>query len=551
MPMTTSTPTLALLAELKDWHTSQLSLNAALSTPLLDVLSVRLPSWESAITAPLCAENARLTAETSRLSAENAHLAALVADLQRSSAAAEEDRKHEVAALGQRLAQLEKSLFGQSRERQVRTPDPNRELRKRNQLTPEERAERRRKADEKRRRAREKLRTEYALLKSDMDLTGFEHLPDGGLAKYEWRPGELFRIRFVTSPDEVPVGVDLVDPGPLDVGEGSWFGPRLHASVVVEKIVNGVPLRAQERSFQRRGAPLSASLLCAMYHRVSDFIEPIYWALVDEVVSSANVLADETRQPVQNLDKVRIGWIWVWVSDRAVAYTFSPTRGGSVAFDVLGDSPGTLTVDGYTGYNLVTGEGRRIRTGCWSHARRGVYQAREQDPMFVDELLGWMRELFAVEFEAHEAGILGTEAHLKLRQERSGPMVERIIAAAQARRHNYDERSGLAKALYYIEAQADRLRYFLQDAKVPIHNNLSERMLRVVAMLRKRSLFVGHDEAGQSYARLLSVIATCLQHDVDPERWLADVIIRSQERGSTVEELLPWVWKHGRGREAA
>ena len=73
----------------------------------------------------------------------------------------------------------------------------------------------------------------------------------------------------------------------------------------------------------------------------------------------------------------------------------------------------------------------------------------------------------------------------------------------------------------------------------------------VVVMLRKRALFVGHDEAGQSYARLLSVIATCLQHDVDPERWLADVIIRSQERGSTVEELLPWVWKPGRGRVAA
>ena len=36
-------------------------------------------------------------------------------------------------------------------------------------------------------------------------------------------------------------------------------------------------------------------------------------------------------------------------------------------------------------------------------------------------------------------------------------------------------------------------------------------------------------------------------HDVNPEEWMADALIRVTERGSTVEELLPWNWRVGRG----
>ncbi len=48
----------------------------------------------------------------------------------------------------------------------------------------------------------------------------------------------------------------------------------------------------------------------------------------------------------------------------------------------------------------------------------------------------------------------------------------------------------------------------------------------LVALLRKNTYFVGHDEAGRSLATLLSVAATCQLHGVNPEAWLADAIIR-------------------------
>lgn len=329
--------------------------------------------------------------------------------------------------------------------------------------------------------------------------------------------------------------------------EGGCYGPALHAKVAMDKCLDALPLRRQERIFERIGAPLPISVLCAMYHRCAETVQPLYRAMMLELRGAAHVSADETPQPVLAEGKVRKGWMWVFASDEVVLYVYSPSRGGLVPDEVLGPSKGTLTVDGHTGYNVVTRQGRRERGGCWSHGRRGIYEARDYAEVLVDQLLQLIGELYDVEHLAIERQIVGTDAHLALRQERSAPVVAQIDSLVDSHVESFDERSSLAKALRYLVNQRQPLSLFLQDARVPIHNNLSERALRVVALLRKNSLFVGSDDGGENLAMLLTMAATCRLHGVDPEVWLADVLIRVTERGSTVEELFPWNWKTGRG----
>lgn len=85
---------------------------------------------------------------------------------------------------------------------------------------------------------------------------------------------------------------------------------------------------------------------------------------------------------------------------------------------------------------------------------------------------------------------------------------------------------------------------FLDVIQLAPHNNLSERLLRIVALGRKNYLFVGHEQAGQNLAIFCSLIATCKLHDVNPERYLADVLIRVQHHPqSALHELLPHNWK--------
>lgn len=176
-------------------------------------------------------------------------------------------------------------------------------------------------------------------------------------------------------------------------------------------------------------------------------VEPIYKALIAHIAMSPHVSAEETPQPVLDEVKTRTGWMWVFACDDAILFNFSPSRGGAVAQSVLGSSTGTPTVDGHTRYNLVTGEGRRQRGGCWSHARRGLFEAQAHDEPRAAELLAMIGDQSYTEQPAMDDGIVCSEAHLALRQARSAPVVERLFAAVEAAAAAVpDARSSWAKA---------------------------------------------------------------------------------------------------------
>jgi len=89
---------------------------------------------------------------------------------------------------------------------------------------------------------------------------------------------------------------------------------------------------------------------------------------------------------------------------------------------------------------------------------------------------------------------------------------------------------------------------FLSDARIPLHNNASEAALRIVALARKNTLFFGNEEAGRRFMVLYSLIATCERHDVNPEVYLADVLLRIQDQPvERLAELLPHRWKETYG----
>ncbi len=69
-----------------------------------------------------------------------------------------------------------------------------------------------------------------------------------------------------------------------------------------------------------------------------------------------------------------------------------------------------------------------------------------------------------------------------------------------------------------------------------------------MALMRKNSLFFGNEEAGRRFMTLYSLIATCERHDVNPEVYLADVLLRIHDHPrDRLAELLPHRWKIAKG----
>jgi len=180
-----------------------------------------------------------------------------------------------------------------------------------------------------------------------------------------------------------------------------------------------------------------------------------------------------------------------------VAYLFAGDRSGETPKKLLGGTKGTLIVDAYSGYNVVANVSRRKRAACHAHLRRYFHEALPTAPI-AQEAIALILGIYRVEHDATAQEITGTKAHLRLRRQRAGPIRDELHAWMLRQKPRHPPKSPIAAAIRYALNQWPELGRFLDDARVPLDNNASERSLRRVALGRKNYLFVGDVDAGMT-----------------------------------------------------
>ncbi len=334
----------------------------------------------------------------------------------------------------------------------------------------------------------------------------------------------------------------VVAPAPLKVIDKAQYGPGLTAWIVAQHCLDSLPFYRLAKSLERQGVPISDATLGTLFHRAADLLVPLYDRLKVLVAQQEVVLADETRIHVQQKKKVRDAWMWIFLAQKVMVYVYSPSRSGKTPQAVLGSTTGTLLVDGYTGYNVVTTPEQRERAACIAHARRRFFDAKEKTPE-VQVALDLILDVYMVEHIARENDIARSPTHRELRQTFSKNAMERLKVWLDTPRPQWlpDEPAG--KAVNYMVKNWAAMTVFLERVDVPVDNNASESALRLVAKQRDSSLFLGNDEAGKSLAVLMTLVCTAVAHGLNPETYLADVLIRVQTTPmARIDELLPQNW---------
>lgn len=364
---------------------------------------------------------------------------------------------------------------------------------------------------------------------------------------FSYVPARLVALRQVRETLACPCGEHIVTAdSPGNWQEKSRYAPSFVAHVITAKCADSIPLYRLEKQFQRLGVPMGRSSMVDMFHVAADVLSPLSQRLLKLIREADVVHADETSMKVMADGACRNGFVWTFRTTKPeplIAYRFSPSRSGETPKAVLGGTNGALVVDGYTGYNNVTDVNGRTRVGCHAHVRRYFFDALTTAPEGKDAL-DFIRELYRVEANALEAGIIGTPKHLELRRQYSSPIRESFKAWLDVAQGQYPPKSPLGIAVRYTLNAWEALGQFLTDAKIPLDNNPAESALRRVALGRKNFLFVGHDDAGGNLAGLYSLVATCEANGVNPLAYLEDVLIRVHEHpNSRIDELLPHRWK--------
>src|SRR5262249_25671421 len=112
----------------------------------------------------------------------------------------------------------------------------------------------------------------------------------------------------------------------------------------------------------------------------------------------------------------------------------------------------------------------------------------------------------------------------RIRDKRSRPIVERFFDWCDAESPRVLDDTPISDGIRYSRNQRRGLTRFLEDGRLPLHNNLSELNLRRQAVGRKNWIFVGSDHGGAVNAVFTSLLASCRLCDVEPWAYMRDIL---------------------------
>jgi transposase len=323
-------------------------------------------------------------------------------------------------------------------------------------------------------------------------------------------------------------------------------GTGLLAHILTSKYGDHLPLHRQEGIFQRHKIDIRRSTMCDWVGQSAHLLEPMVKEMKRQIMLSPKIHTDDTPVPVRNgpRKQIRKGYLWVYIDvNNNVVFDYTPNhcREGPVEF--LGDYSGYLQADAYAGYDVVFEKSLATEVGCWSHARRKFYEAKDTDPARGHEILVLIGELYKIERQAKEEEM--NAAQIKdLRQEYSPPILNQIKQRLETFSIEVLPKSPMGQAIGYARGQWKALNRYLEDGILSIDNNLSERTLRMVVIGRKNWLFAGHDNGARWAAIIYSLVASCKLCKIDPFAYLQDVLDRvSTHPASRIAELIPANWK--------
>ena len=202
------------------------------------------------------------------------------------------------------------------------------------------------------------------------------------------------------------------------------------ADVVVQKIVDHLPLYRQARIFERQKVTLAESTLGDIYSHVARQLLPLYEAHRKDVMSAGYLNVDETPIKVLESEKKGAshrGYYWVFHDPvaRSTLFQYHPGRSQEAPQHMLRGFEGYLQSNAYVSYEPMGKVPGITLVGCLVHARRYFYEARESDRALADEALALFGAVYAVEERIRSQG-LTDEEKLAYRQEHAVPALEEL-----------------------------------------------------------------------------------------------------------------------------
>lgn len=314
-------------------------------------------------------------------------------------------------------------------------------------------------------------------------------------------------------------------PGPLKLLPGARYSIDFAIEVANDKYDYAAPLERQARKMGREGLDVDSQTLWDQIDRAARLLAPAHAELIRYLLSKPVLGVDETRWPLLGKkNNTPSRWhAWAMASANAVAYQIHEGRGAEIAKKFLGNYQGILVCDGYGVYKSLASQSNGLSLAhCWAHVRREFIKAEKDFPAQSKVVVELIRGLYDVE-ELCPGGPQGDAMRLDLRRERSKSIIADIRAFAE--KTAVIPESSLDKAIKYMAGLWSGLVRFLDDPRIPIDNNLTERSQRGIVVGRKNHYGSRSHRGTEVAAIFYSFVESAKLCGLDPKAYLKQAVI--------------------------
>jgi transposase len=309
----------------------------------------------------------------------------------------------------------------------------------------------------------------------------------------------------------------------------SIYGTSLWSHLLLEKFHLQRPMHRTIEQLRLLGLSLAPGTVADGLKRIEPLLTPIYDAIRAHHVESKYFQADETRWRVFVNRAGKRGhrwWLWLFAGEDSVVFLLDPSRSHDVPQSHFPDDvQGVLMVDRYSGYKAMdqVKQGDLVLAFCWAHVRRDFVRVGKGYPELTQWALAWLRqirELYRLNRErlrhpADTCEFAAVDAELRQHVRTMAEQRDRELV-------NVKLRDPCRKALVSLKEHYSGLTLFVDDPRIPMDNNYSERLVRNPAVGRKNYYGSGAEWSGRLAMILFSLFATLALWKINPRKWLHD-----------------------------
>jgi len=355
-------------------------------------------------------------------------------------------------------------------------------------------------------------------------------------------------------------------PLPPQTFERFLAAPSKLANIVHQKFGMGLPFFRLAAECGRFGVPVDRGTMCRWAEEVGATLgATVIEAMRKEALSTAFCIATDATGiavlPPPHEDGRRQacnkGHFFVQIADRDhIFFEYTPRETSAAVAQMFRGFGGYVQADAKSVFDILyrpppePDDDKPVmkEVGCLAHCRRRYWEAAVvlKSPV-AREGLYRLRRIYGMEAQWSDST---PDERRRLRDLHLRPELEAFFTWATAGYDTEKNQRGLLRSAFgYAVRQKEALMRFLDDGRLRIDNNTSERNIKLVATGRRAWLFVGSDDHGTATGHMLSAIASARLHNLDAEMYLRDVIrVLAHWPPDRYIELAPKYWAATKSR---